>query len=138
MRPVMVFIVIFLMSHGDGAAQQIDCTYSTDLPQQAMNACAAQAFRAADAQLNAIWPVMRQWAKDTDTSVGEWQPEHAVAWDNLLKAQRAWIDYRDAHCRTESMMAAGGTLQPLLSATCRTTLTKERIRQLKSLLEVAK
>jgi len=123
------------MSSPAAFSQDVDCSDTANMPQQAMNFCAAQDFRAADRVLNAIWPEARQWAKEKDTAIEQWQPEHAVAWDNLLKAQRAWIDYRDAHCMTESMYAAGGTLQPLLIASCRTTLTKERNRQLKSLIE---
>ena len=54
---------------------------------------------------------------------------------SLLEAQRAWIAFRDAHCRVDGYMARGGSLEPLLVSTCKTALTKARTAQLQELAD---
>lgn len=105
--------------------------------QQAMNICAAREFAAADADLNAQWELTRAEMKRRDAS---WDEELAPDWDDrpgyfatLLEAQRAWIVYRNAHCRSDGYSARGGSLEPLLVSTCKTALTKERTAQLREL-----
>ena len=51
----------------------------------------------------------------------------------LLEAQRAWLRFRDGHCASVGYQARGGSLEPLLIATCKAELTRERTRQLKAL-----
>src|SRR5690606_1177340 len=48
------------------------------------------------------------------------QPGH---FDTLLEAQRAWLRFRDAQCLSESFMARGGSMQPMLDSQCKTYLT---------------
>lgn len=105
--------------------------------QQEMNYCSARAFEKADAVMNAQWKITAAAMNEIDKPMGgrayeDGQPGY---FDALLKAQRAWISYRDAQCTSEGFYARGGTLQPLLISTCKTRLTEERTRQLKSLTE---
>jgi uncharacterized protein YecT (DUF1311 family) len=53
----------------------------------------------------------------------------------LLKAQRAWIDYRDGQCEAEGFQARGGTMEPMLVAGCIANLTDQRTKELKQLEE---
>lgn len=103
--------------------------------QQEMNICAAEEYRAADAELNAQWKITRATMKARDKG---WKPD----WDerpgyfaSLLEAQRAWIAYRDAHCRLDGYTARGGSLEPLLVSTCKTSLTNARTAQLRELAD---
>lgn len=105
--------------------------------QSAMNICAAHEFAAADADLNAQWSITKAAMKERDEG---WNESGSPAWDkrpgytaSLLEAQRAWIKYRDAHCRVEGYTARGGSLEPLLVSTCKTTLTEARTAQLREL-----
>jgi uncharacterized protein YecT (DUF1311 family) len=50
---------------------------------------------------------------------------------SLREAQRAWVAFRDAHCRLESYEARGGSMQPMLDAGCRATLTRARTAELR-------
>ncbi len=54
---------------------------------------------------------------------------------SLLKAQRAWLKFRDAHCETVAAQYAGGTIQPMAATTCLEQATKERTKQLLMFLE---
>jgi uncharacterized protein YecT (DUF1311 family) len=107
-----------------------DC--AEPLTQTAMNICAAQDFQRADAELNQVWREVRALAKAADAELND-DDQHGH-WPTLLEAQRAWLTYRDAHCRLVGYDARGGSLQPLLVAQCRTELTRERTRSMRALL----
>ena len=109
--------------------------------QQEMNICAHRDFLTADAAMNAQWRLTREHMRERDV---QWDPE----WDagqgaseggrhgffaTLLEAQRAWITFRDAHCRSEGYVARGGSLEPLLVSACKTRLTEARTEQLREL-----
>jgi len=71
--------------------------------QQAMNLCAHRDFLIADGELNAQWKLTSAEMKQRDA---QWEEGGTPEWDDrpgyfasLLDAQRAWITFRDAHCR---------------------------------------
>lgn len=81
--------------------------------QTEMNICAAEEFKAADEELNRIY----------NANIGNLDASHKAA---LKKAQRTWIRYRDEACKSYSLQAEGGSMQPMLYNMCRTRLTGER------------
>ena len=98
-----------------------------------MNLCAVREYEAADAALNQQWTttVARMRALDTEVD-GEFdkQPGH---YETLLEGQRAWLRFRDAQCLSESFMARGGSMQPMLDSQCKTYMTVLRTEQLRAL-----
>lgn len=52
----------------------------------------------------------------------------------LVKAQRAWIAFRNAECTFRSSGDDGGSAAPMVAAGCQADLTKDRTRQLKAYL----
>lgn len=112
-------------------AQDYNCENADELPQQGMNFCAFKDFEAADAELNLVWREVYPEIKKRDAELSEDQRGWGKA---LLEAQRAWIKYRDAHCTSEGFQVRGGSLEPLFYHTCRTAITRSRIKELKSLL----
>jgi len=63
------------------------------------------------------------------------QIEHRMADDasgkaQLVKAQKAWIAFRDAECSFQSSAVDGGSATPLVIASCKATLTADRVKQL--------
>lgn len=104
--------------------------------QQEMNICAHRDYLIADAALNAQWRLTRRAMQERDSEADkpDWDDRPGY-FDTLLEAQRAWIAYRDAHCRSEGYAARGGSLEPLLVSTCKTHLTKLRTAQLRELAE---
>jgi uncharacterized protein YecT (DUF1311 family) len=97
-------------------ADGIDCNNAVS--QNDMNTCADKDYRAADAALNRTW---RDTIKGMDA--------HTL--DLLRKAQRAWIQFRDAECTYQSAENEGGSIYPMVYAGCLTRLTKLRTQQLK-------
>lgn len=119
--------------------------------QQEMNWCAGQDHAAADAELNAQWKITASIMKARDTGMeadfGPINPvtprEDAAArmaysghFQTLLEAQRAWLAYRDAHCRLEGYAFLGGSAQPMIVSGCLATLTRQRTQELRDLAEV--
>ncbi len=107
----VVAVAFFGLATAAGA-QEVDCATAT--AQQDMNWCAAEAYRAADAALNAEWTLTTGWAQEVGLE------------ESLRGAQRAWIAFRDAACEVEAAVWEGGSMQPLIHATCMTRLTEAR------------
>lgn len=105
-------------------------------PQQEMNSCAAKDFEAADAALNAQWKKTADEMKRRDREVADPRDRRPGYFATLLDAQRAWLKYRDAHCVTQGYLFRGGTMEPFMVATCKTTMTQARTKQLRDLVEV--
>lgn len=103
--------------------------------QQEMNWCAAKSYEAADAALNRQWPRTVAAMKERDARLDRAYDDRPGYFETLLEAQRAWLKYRDAHCASEGFWARGGSLEPLLVATCKRKLTEERTQQLQYLVE---
>ena len=110
----------------------IDC--GDPQTQSAMNACAMMEYEATDGALNAEWDktVAHVKAMDVDDPAEDGAPSR---YDALLKAQRAWIAFRDAHCHSEAMQYRGGSIAPLIYATCLNEVTERRIEQLRAFRE---
>ena len=52
-----------------------------------------------------------------------------------MTAQKSWIGFRDAECAFQSSAGADGSVYPMLVADCKTTLTNDRVEQLKTYLD---
>lgn len=100
--------------------------------QQEMNYCAALDFEAADRALNVAWKHVKSEIDARDAEMSE----NMRSWgEALLEAQRAWIAYRDAHCTSEGFQFRGGSMEPLIVATCKTHETQSRTQELLLLIE---
>jgi uncharacterized protein YecT (DUF1311 family) len=102
------------------ASKPIDCDEA--MSQTDMNRCAWQRFERADRQLNVLYKrVLAQLPADRRTLV--------------VKAQRQWLLYRDAHCAYYDKAYEGGSMQPMVVALCKEETTLSRVKELENLLE---
>ena len=86
--------------------------------QMEMNQQASTSNKKADAKMALIYKkVQKETLSDIDKKL-------------LLDAQRTWIKYKEAYCKSASASYAGGSIQPLIYFNCLTEITKERIKQL--------
>ena len=86
--------------------------------QNALNAQAGKSSSKADAALNAAYKQL----------MARYTPDEQAA---LKASETAWIKYRDADCRFESMGVDGGSAQPMIYSGCVEDLTNERVKHLK-------
>jgi uncharacterized protein YecT (DUF1311 family) len=126
-------MIVALLVLAAAAGADEDCG---DLPQQPMNLCVYRNFERANAAMNAQWAITSAAMKQADHDIDRTYDKQPGYFATLLAAQRAWITYRDQHCLSESFEARGGSMSPMLDSGCKITLTRERTRQLKALVEV--
>jgi uncharacterized protein YecT (DUF1311 family) len=88
--------------------------------------------------LNAQWKITAAAMKARDAGSANYRGDDTRAgyFESLLEAQRAWLRYRDAHCRTEGYIARGGSMEPMLVSGCKAHLTRMRTEELKALVDV--
>lgn len=117
-----------LLAAGTVHAEDVDCDNAQT--QSDMTSCAQARYEEADKALNAQYKQTRaaMVAIDKDLDGDMKGAEQA-----LLKAQRAWINYRDAQCENYGFQARGGTMEPMLVAGCLADLTDIRTKELKEL-----
>src|SRR5262245_30029691 len=87
-----------------------DC--SNAMTQSEMNACAYEAFKKSDAELNELYKQILKRLKDD-----------IPATKRLVTAQRAWIAFRDAECIFVASPTKGGSVHPMVLSLCRERLT---------------
>lgn len=113
-------------------AQEQDCG---NLPQQPMNMCLLETFQRTDAELNRQWRVTADDMKAQDREIDRPFDKEPGYFETILAAQRAWLTFRDKQCLLESFEMRGGSGAPMMHSLCMDRLTRERIGQLKALVE---
>lgn len=113
------------------AEEAIDCDHAQY--QIEMNLCAARDFESSDAALNEQWAKTAARMKALDAGIDAEYDKQPGHFETLLEGQRAWLTFRDAQCLSESFMARGGSMQPMLISQCKTYLTELRTQQLRDL-----
>ena len=106
------------------SAQAEDCSNATT--QTTMNSCADEAYKKADAELNAVYKQITDRLRND-------QPAKKL----LVTAQKAWLGFRDSECTFATAAATRGSMYPMLVAQCREGLTNKRTDELKVYLNCA-
>ena len=132
---MIVWVAMLLLAQGAGEISDSpeERTLCEDArTQMEMNTCAVREYDAADEALNGQWgetlALMRRL--DGDGDIGDGQPGYV---ETLRAAQHAWLTYRDEHCRAESFLARGGSMQTMQEHFCKAYLTQRRTFELSEL-----
>ena len=104
-----------LMASGLARAADVDCKNPVD--QTSMNICANRDLQAANGKLNETWRALF----DKTSKPGR---------EKLLKAERAWLVWRDAQCEFNTLGSAGGSIHPMVHALCLSQLTQAQTKLL--------
>lgn len=126
-------IILFAAALAVADEPHIDCDNA--MTQRDMNLCSYRDYQQADRELNAQWKITADVQKRYDRDPHAVKDGRPGYFDTLLAAQRAWLSYRDTHCRSEGYSMRGGSAEPLVTNGCRATLTRARTAQLKDLAE---
>jgi len=113
-----------------GPATAQNCKDPRD--QITMNHCASERLQVADRELNAAYDKARVYMRELDSASTAGMKGAAIA---LRDAQRAWIAYRDKACELDGFRFRGGSMEPLVVASCKTRLTRQRTKELLWLIE---
>lgn len=129
--PVCVLPFALIAFAAPVAAEDLDCENA--MTQLDMNRCAHQAYLLADEDLNIAYGM----AVDAARLMDEYLQDGEVPAVTMLRdAQRAWITFRDKACELESTIVRGGSMQPLIYASCLERETRARSESLRYFAEV--
>jgi uncharacterized protein YecT (DUF1311 family) len=88
--------------------------------QHALHVCADETYKKTNAELNTTYQEIMGRLKDDEPTR-----------EMLVKAQRAWLAFRDAECDFATFAAKDGSIWPMLNLQCLDALTAKRIIDLK-------
>lgn len=128
--PMLCGCVLLLDAPTSAQQPQPDC--KEPQTQADMTICAGQDLADADKALNAQYQVTRRVLKERDADAST---ELKGGVEALVKAQRAWLAYRDAQCASVGFQARGGSMEPMLISMCEADLTRKRTAELKALVD---
>lgn len=129
---MMRLVLALLLMPLPAFAQENDVNCAEPATQSDMNFCANRAWQMADEDLNLAYGFAQTMMKQVDAALPE---DQRGAEQALLEAQRAWLAFRDAGCKAEGYRVAGGSMQPMVVATCLERVTRARTEELRMLGE---
>ena len=130
---VMAIAISMLGLSGATAAEQDECADPEE--QQQNNYCNAQAFWKLDAELTKAYDAALADKKKQDQDAPPPEgPDLKTEAEALTIAEKAWLQYRDAHCDGMGYKARGGSLEALLVGNCKIELTRTRMKELEDLM----
>lgn len=97
-------------------------TISFSQTQTEMNQATSAEYKKADKELNLVYG---QLVKKMD----------ATQKAGLIEVEKAWIKYRDLQCKFAAQKYEGGSIYSSIFDSAMTTMTKQRVEELKLLLE---
>jgi uncharacterized protein YecT (DUF1311 family) len=92
-----------------------------------MNQCLAREADAWDTVLNRQWPKLMTRAREVDAANQTEGLALDSAAETLRAAQRAWIVFRDAECRSNYASWGAGSFRTVAHSACRLDLTARRV-----------
>lgn len=131
----MIGAAILLLASTVSAADEPEINCDNAMTQMEMNICSYRDYQQADGELNAQWKITAAIQKKFDSDPYVVKDGRPGYFETLLAAQRAWLTYRDTHCRSEGYTMRGGSAEPLVTNGCLATLTRARTAQLNDLAE---
>lgn len=121
MRIAIAAAAALILASG-AQAQVLNCDKAST--QTDMNLCADQAYRKADAGLNAAYKEVMTRLKDDKNAA-----------TLLQAAQKAWLFFRDAECSFSAGGVVGGSAYPMALSMCLDRLTQARTKELRAYLD---
>lgn len=103
--------------------------------QAEMNRCAAWKYKKAEAALNARYEALifdlEKDVNDARRKSDAYMLKYSETGLNELKdAERAWLRYRDLHCKAAEQRFEGGSMSPAVWSDCMQRVTEHRIDEL--------
>lgn len=131
---VVMAAILFSVTAGISmpVAAQTEPDCKSPQTQADMTICAGKDHEKADKDLNAAYQKLRKQLAERDKTA---DASSKGATDALVTAQRAWVAFRDANCALSGFQARGGTMEPMLIASCLADMSSKRADELRQLSE---
>lgn len=134
MRKVVLLLASIGMSAAvtaGTAAKLLECQDESNL---GMRQCSLAEYKLADKELNTVYAKVLKSLKE---SYGPEEIKNAGGQDpveDMKDAQRKWVVFRDANCKSLGTQMFGGSGQETIVAGCLSSMTKDRVKELKTFL----
>ena len=122
---MMIFMAMSIAAIDDCASYQT--TYE-------INQCLMRELKIADDILTNVYGVVVANAKAADATLDRTRDKRIGNYSALVRAERAWITFRDTHCVSMAYTMRGGSGDGTASAVCQIEMTELRIKQLRELV----
>jgi uncharacterized protein YecT (DUF1311 family) len=121
LKLAITFLLLFVLASGAafGQRKKKSDPCANPITQFDMNQCAGKAYRAADETMNQVYRKLVSMLDEGEKA-------------QLKEAQVAWLKYRDTNCEFVADEYKGGSIRPLIQATCLADMTKKRTTELKT------
>lgn len=120
-RFLLTLCVMGIIGIGASAHAADDMCYEKAQTQAQLTACATDALKHQDQELNRLYKQMQDRLKgDADTR------------RLLTDAQRKWVAFRDAECTFTTVRSAGGSINAMQVNSCLAELTRNRVIELQN------
>lgn len=90
------------------------------------NACAKYRFDEKDRLLNSTYQALLKQIPSEKDPASEGESSRGM----LVKAQRRWVEFRDADCKAKYQLYVGGTIRTVMFFGCMVERTEQRIKEL--------
>jgi uncharacterized protein YecT (DUF1311 family) len=128
MKKSLLVFVVFSMFHNYAFAVE-DCS-SLESDSEVLK-CALKNKNSAEKKLNQSWSDAKKRiaeAYQSDSELGKTYQQ------TFLDSQRAWLKYRDSHCKLEAFLAKEGSIaNQTLTSSCLARLDKQRTHQIQEM-----
>ena len=127
-RRALLSVVVFAASTTMGGARaKLPCEVDPKLNTLQINECRLAEFKIADGKLNQVY---RQVLNEMAESVKDRGSSAGTARQELVNAQRTWLQFRDSECGARYTLFMEGTIRSVTALQCKIDLTNERIANL--------
>ena len=126
-KRLLIIAISSIAGLGASARAADDLCFEKAQTQAQLTACAADALKRNDQELNRLYRQMQDRLKGDDTT------GHLLA-----DAQRRWIAFRDAECSFTTVRTAGGSINAMNTNSCLAELTRHRAIELQNHLACGK
>ncbi len=129
---ILSILSLPVISHSQEEA--IDCKKAST--QQEMNICAQRQAETADKKLNNTYQILQRRLAQDLRQGNTVQINYAKQqYQKLINAQNAWIKFRDSSCEYERSVFEGGSVAPMIYASCIAKLTDRRTSDLQEYIQ---
>lgn len=116
-----LIVMASMAAFGASSHASDDPCFEKARTQAQLSACAAEALKRNDQELNRLYRQMQNRLKGDDSTARL-----------LTEAQRKWLAFRDAECAFTTVRTAGGSVNAMNTSNCLAELTRGRATELQN------
>ncbi|MCH8941594.1 MAG: DUF1311 domain-containing protein [Bacteroidetes bacterium] len=130
-----IIVILYLFANVTTAQnKKIDCEKA--VTQMDLNFCAKYRYEKAQKNMDELYSKLLKIIKERQNDFANGNPLTGKKFvDNFVDSQEQWKKYRESFVSFYSSIYQGGSMKPMVHFNTMTTITKERLKELKDLLE---